>query len=103
MLYLVDITINYPAHCTHDEFLRIWAEETELALRGKASGAVVNIWKCVGENRVLVVLDVDSPRAVDLIMFRLPIMKKFGNTVDVTVTPLRDYEEFAADMQEYRD
>lgn len=39
---------------------------------------VVDLWKVVGERKVLAIVDVESPDMLDQIMFDLPIMQKNG-------------------------
>jgi hypothetical protein len=45
------------------------------------------------------VLNVDGPDTLDQILLDLPIMKEHGQHVQVEVTPLRRYEDFAADVK----
>jgi muconolactone delta-isomerase len=81
------------------DFLSIWAKEAEAALGAKEAGVVLDIWKCVGSRRVIVIANVDSPDALDQILLDLPIMKLNGQHVQVEVTPLRRFEDFAADVK----
>jgi len=81
------------------EFFSIWAREAEAALGAKKAGVVIDIWKCVGSRRVMAVVNVDSPDTVDQILLDLPIMKEHGQHVRVEVTPLRRFEDFAADVK----
>ena len=60
---------------------------------------VIDLWKCVGSRRVVAVVNVDSPDTLDQILFDLPIMKEHGQHVQIDVTPLRRYEDFAADLK----
>src|SRR5215813_10449418 len=98
MLYHADFHIEYPASMSQQQFLAIWAREAEAALGAKKAGIVVDIWKAVGARRVIAVVDVDSPDTVDQMLFDLPIMKEHGQNVRVEVTPLRRFEDFAADV-----
>lgn len=99
MLYLVDFRIEYPATMSQKEFFAIWSREAAAALGAKKAGAVVDIWKCVGTRRVLVLADVDGPDTLDSFSFDLPIMRELGQHVQLEVTPLRRFEDFAADIQ----
>jgi len=54
----------------------------------------------VGTRRVVAVVNVDGPDALDQILLDLPIMKEHGQHVQVDVTPLRRYEDFAADVKQ---
>jgi muconolactone D-isomerase len=49
--------------------------------------------------RVIVIVDVPTPDLLDQILLDLPIMKKNGQHVQVQVTALRKYEDFAADLK----
>ena len=62
---------------------------------------MVDLWKCVGERRVIAIVNVDSPDTLDQILFTLPIMKAIGQYVNVKVTALRRYEDFAADINQW--
>jgi muconolactone D-isomerase len=79
---------------------KVWAEEAEAALGAKSAGVVVDLWKVVGERRVIAVVNVESPDMLDQILFDLPIMQKMGHLVQVDVKSLRRYEDFAADVSE---
>ena len=99
MLYLLDFQVEYPATMTQKELFAIWAKEADAALGAKKDGVVVDIWKCVGSRRVVAIVNVDSPDTLDRILMDLPIMKEHGQHVQVEVTPLRRYEDFAEDVK----
>ena len=99
MLYHADFRIEYPASMLQKDFFSIWAKEAEAALGAKKAGVVLDIWKCVGSRRVIVIANVDSPDTLDQILLDLPIMKLHGQHVQVEVTPLRRFEDFAADVK----
>ena len=99
MLYHLDFHVEYPAAMSQQDLFTIWSEEADAALGAKAAGVVVDLWKCVGTRRVIAIINVDSPDELDRIIFGLPIMKKMGQHVEVQVTPLRRYEDFAADVK----
>lgn len=52
-----------------------------------AAGVVLDIWKCLGSRRVIVIANVDGPDTLDQILLDLPIMKLNGQHVQVEVTP----------------
>jgi hypothetical protein len=60
---------------------------------------IVDLWKCVGSRRVMVVVNVDSPDMLDQIALDLPIMKEHGQHVQIDVIPLRRFEGFATDVK----
>ena len=99
MLYHLDFQVEYSAAMSQQDLFTIWSEEADAALGAKAAGVVVDLWKCVGTRRVIAIINVDSPDELDRIIFGLPIMKQMGQHVQVKVTPLRRYEDFAADVK----
>lgn len=100
MLYRLDFTVEYDSTMQQQGLLGIWAEEAEAALGAKSAGVVTDLWKVVGERKVLAIVDVETPDALDQILFDLPIMQKMGHHVQVDVTSLRRYEDFAADVKD---
>lgn len=99
MLYHLDFCVEYPASLSQQDLFTIWSEEAEAALGAKEAGVVLDLWKCVGMRRVIAIVDVPSPDTLDQILFDLPIMKQMGQHVQVQVTSLRRYEDFAADVR----
>ena len=99
MLYHLDFHVEYSAAMSQKDLFSIWAREADAALGAKKAGVVVDLWKCVGSRRVVAILNVDSPDMLDQILFDLPIMKENGQHVHIDVTPLRRYEDFAADVK----
>jgi muconolactone D-isomerase len=99
MLYFLDFQVEYPASMTQKELFSIWSREADAALQAKKAGAVVDLWKCVGERRVVAVVNVDGPDTLDQVLLDLPIMKEHGQHVHVDVKALRRYEDFAADVK----
>jgi len=81
------------------DFFSIWAREADGALGAKKAGLLIDIWKCVGSRRVMAVVNVDSLDTLDQILLDLPIMKEHGQHVQVDVTPLRRFEDFATDVK----
>ena len=101
MLYLLDFEVESGPTMTQPDLFSIWSKEAETALEAKKAGVVVDLWKCVGERRVIAIVNVDSPDILDQILFTLPIMKAMGQYVNVKVTSLRRYEDFAADVNQW--
>ena len=95
MLFLADFRIGYGASMSQQDLFAIWSGEAPAALAAKKAGVIVDLWKCVGERRVIVIFDVESHDALDEILFTLPIMTEMGQFVDIKVTALRRYEDFA--------
>ncbi len=103
MLYHLDFHVAYAPNMTQKDLFTIWSEEADAALNAKAAGVVVELWKCVGTRRVIAIVNVETPDVLDRILLDLPIMKHMGQHVQVEVTPLRRYEDFAADIKERLD
>ena len=99
MLYHLDFTVEYSAAMSQRDLFAIWAKEADAALGAKQAGVVVDLWKCVGQRRVIAVVNVDSPDMLDQITLDLPIMVEMGQHVQIAVTPLRRYEDFASDVK----
>lgn len=100
MLFRLDFTVEYDGTMQQQGLLGVWAEEADAALGAKSAGVVKDLWKVVGERRVLAIVEVDTPDDLDRILFDLPIMQKMGHHVQVDVKSLRPYEAFAADVKE---
>lgn len=98
MLYHIEFDVEYGADMSQQDLFRIWSEEAKAAIAAKKEGAVIDLWKCVGMRRVIAIVDMPTPDALDQVLFDLPIMKQMGQYVDVVVTPLRRYEDFADDV-----
>jgi muconolactone delta-isomerase len=99
MLYHADFHVEYPASMSQKDLFSIWAREAEAALSAKKAGLIIDLWKCVGSRRVVAIVNVDSLDMLDQILFDIPIMKEHGQHVQVDVTPLRRYEDFAIDVK----
>ena len=100
MLCQLNFCVDYDASMQQQGLLGVWAEEADAALGAKSAGLVKDLWKVVGERKVTAIVDVESPDALDRILFDLPIMQKMGHHVDVEVKSLRRYEDFASDVKE---
>jgi muconolactone delta-isomerase len=96
VLFHLDFHVEYGAEMTQKDLFATWSREAEAALGAKQAGTVVDLWKCVGERRVVAIVDVDSHDMLDEILLTLPIMVEMGQFVDVHVTALRRYEDFAS-------
>ncbi|MBL4645840.1 MAG: transporter [Hyphomicrobiales bacterium] len=103
MLFHLDFHVEYAADMSQNDLFTIWAEEAGVALGAKEAGVVVDLWKAVGQRRVIAILKVESAEMLDQILLDLPIMQKMGQHVHVDVTALRTYEGFAADVKERLD
>lgn len=100
MLFHLEFTVQYSAEMSQQDLFKIWAEEANAALGAKEAGVVVDLWKAVGERKVFAVVNVESADMLDQISFDLPIMQQMGQHVDIKVTAIRRYEDFAADVKD---
>ena len=100
MLFHLDFKVEYSSHMTQNDLFDIWADEAKAALGAKEAGVVVDLWKAVGERRVIAIVNVESMEILDQILLDLPIMRKMGQHVQVKVTAFRTYEGFASDVKE---
>ncbi|MEB3343745.1 muconolactone Delta-isomerase family protein [Okeania sp.] len=98
MLYHLDFRVQYPPTMSQEELFTIWSEEADAAMGAQKAGVVLNIWKCVGTRRVIAIVNVESSDQLDQIIMDLPIVKKLGQYVNIEVTSLRSYEDFATDL-----
>jgi len=80
------------------QLFKTWAKEAEELLKAKEQGTVLQIWKLVGERKVLFVMRADSPDDIDRVSFHLPLSKEMGDQVHMEITPLRSYEGFATEL-----
>ena len=99
MLYHLEFKVEYGTDMSQKDLFDVWTEEAGVALGAKEAGAVVDLWKVAGERRVIAIVDLDGPDTLDQILFDLPIMKRHGQHVQVKVSALRRYEDFAADVK----
>ena len=96
MLFHLDFHVEYGATMSQQDLFGTWSREAQVALGAKQAGVIVDLWKCVGERRVVAIVDVESHDALDDILLTLPIMVEMGQHVNIEVTALRRYEDFAA-------
>jgi muconolactone delta-isomerase len=102
MLFHLDFHVDYGARMSQQDLFATWSREAAAAMDAKRAGVVVDLWKCAGERRVICIVDVDSHDALDEILLTLPIIVEMGQFVDVKVTALRRYEDFAASVHRLR-
>ena len=94
MLYLLDFRVDDAARASQLELFQRWRREAEAALAG--AGAVLDLWKCVGQRRVLAVVDVDALDALDHLLGGLPSVQEHRPHLRVDVTPLRRLDDHLA-------
>ena len=101
MLFLLKAHLEKPQNMSNKEFYGVWLKEAEAAVAAHKAGLIKAIWKVPGKTEVLVVLEVDSPDALEAVILNLPIWK-LGYSHIVTEmewTPLRAYEHWYEDLK----
>ncbi|MGK5551219.1 muconolactone Delta-isomerase family protein [Actinomadura kijaniata] len=99
MLVYVQMRWNHEGRISLDDLWDIQAQETEQAQKTVESGMVVGIWKVAAQKRIIAVLNVESPEELDrTALGRLPMREYLEFEV---VWPLRDYSDFAVDVQKH--
>lgn len=53
MLFFLDFQVEYGSDMTQQDLFKIWSAEAKVAIGAKESGPIVDLWKCVGERRVI--------------------------------------------------
>lgn len=96
MLYMIQVRVD-PKDMSFDEMWDVCQQENEASIEAKKNGTIVDIWKVVGQRRVVAVMDVPSHDEMDrLLMAALPLAH---NLEFEQILPLRAYENFAADVR----
>lgn len=91
--HLLDIKMEHSG-MSHKDFLDIWEKEIAAALGAKKMGIAIDIWKVLGERRVLAVTKIESLPALDQIILTLPMMKEMGDQMYITTKRLTEYTKF---------
>lgn len=96
MLYFLKVRVDQQRF-TPEELWEQWEREAEAALSAKARGSIVALYKVVGQRRVLVIVDMETPDELDqALMAALPL----AHDEEVEeILPLREYERFAEDVK----
>ena len=96
MLYLLDFRLDDAARGDPPELFPRWRREAEAARAAAGAGGVLDLWKCVGQRRVLAVVDVDALDALDHLLSGLPSAQEHRPHLRVDVTPLRRLDDRAS-------
>jgi muconolactone delta-isomerase len=96
MLYFLKVRVDYQ-RLTSDELWSLWEKEADVALKVKAAGRIVALYKVAGQRRVLVVLDVESHDEIDQALMAAMPLAHYEELEEIL--PLREYESFASDVK----
>jgi len=98
MFYWLEFNIGYSGHSFKD-FLRIWSEEAAFGMVAKTYGIAIDLWKCVGMNRVHVLANFENAEALDKTVLSLPLMKQNGDNTELKVKPVISFDEFGKHLK----
>lgn len=102
MLFMFHTTMRKPAEMPAQEFYALWCREAEASLRAIADGVIPHIWKVMGKDEIIGVIEAPDATALDLGLHELPVWKS-GNThlvQSIEWTVLRPYESWAEQLQQ---
>ena len=97
MLVFADIHVNAKG-MSIDELWDIWEEEAKATLEAMEAGKIVSAYKICGQQRVVMILDMESHDELDqVLMAGLPMV----NYLEIKeIAPVREYEAFASDVMQ---
>lgn len=96
MLFFVKVRVT-PRELSPDELWDLWEKEAEAALQAKAAGAIVTLYKVVGQRRVIGIVDAPSHDDLDRIFMAGLPMAHYLEFEEIV--PIRRYEDFADDIK----
>jgi muconolactone D-isomerase len=96
MLFFINVRVD-PKDMSLDELWDIWEKEAEAAASAKEAGKIVALYKVVGQRRVIGILNVESHDELDRILMAALPMAHYLEFEEIL--PVRDYEDFAADVK----
>ncbi|MEW9555549.1 muconolactone Delta-isomerase [Nonomuraea sp. NPDC050783] len=97
MLFYIQMKWNYQGRISQDELWDIEAREGEFALAQVGTGVVTSIYKCVGQHRVIAIVDVDTLEDLDRTTMGWLPMREYLEFE--AVWPLREYGPFVDDVK----
>jgi muconolactone delta-isomerase len=96
MLFFLDISVD-SKDLSLDQLWDAWEAETDAAVGAIEAGLVKALHKVAGDRRVVAIVDVPDHATLDrMLMAGLPMA---DHLVINELTPVRPYEEFAADVK----
>ena len=96
MLVFVKIRVE-PRGMSLDDLWEMWEKEADAALKAKAAGKIVALYKVSGQRRVVGIVDVESHDELDRIMMAGLPMAHYLEFEEIL--PVRAYENFADDVK----
>ncbi len=96
MLYFLKVRVDHQRF-TPEELWDQWEKEAEVALSAKARGSIVALYKVVGQRRVLVIVNMESPEEIDQALMAALPLAHYEEVEEIL--PLRSYESFADDVK----
>jgi len=100
MQFMFHVKLAKPEGMSNKEFYGLWEKEAAVALGALKAGAMQAIFKVPGKLEVIGILDAGTADDIDHIVHSLPLMSLgYSHLItDITWTPLRSYENWAADL-----
>ncbi len=96
MLYFLKVRVDNQRF-TAEELWDHWEREAEVALLAKARGSIVALYKVIGQWRVLVIVNMESPDELDQALMATLPLAHYEEVEEIL--PLRSYESFADDVK----
>ena len=96
MLFFVKVRVE-PKDLSQDQLWDAWAAEAEGALKAKAAGKIVGLYKVAGQRRVLAIMNVESHDELDQIFMAGLPMAHYLELEEIVA--VREYEAFAGDLK----
>lgn len=98
-LFIADIV--KPNGMDDKEFFQVWKAESEAAVAGLDAGGIKQLWKAAGVYKIIGVFDFRDANSIDAALHSLPIwaMGHHEMAQNIQLIPLRDYRDWAKDLQ----
>ncbi|XP_013384411.1 uncharacterized protein LOC106154565 [Lingula anatina] len=84
---------------SQDILMRNWKEEAQFALTTRQQGTELELFKAMGERKIVAFINVNTPEQLDDIAWNLPIMKSIGDQVHILCKSVRLYSDYLQDLQ----
>ncbi|XP_013384412.1 uncharacterized protein LOC106154566 [Lingula anatina] len=97
-LYMLNFEVEYKG-MSQDILMRNWKEEAQFALTTRQQGTELELFKAMGERKIVAFINVNTPEQLDDIAWNLPIMKSIGDQVHILCKSVRLYSDYLQDLQ----
>lgn len=98
-LYFLEFCIEYQGKPFKD-FMALWKKEAETVLDLRCKGlSNIQLYKCLSQRKVLVMMNVPEPAKLDNLTFQLPIMQENGENIQVKCREVQFLDDYLARLQ----